>query len=248
MIAWLDPHDPFPPVDRALGPESEAPGLLAASAELSPQRLLIAYRQGIFPWYAQGQPVLWWSTDPRMVLRPEDFRVSTTFRKTLRRVLDDPAWEIRIDNGFRETMVACATTARPGQHGTWITEDVIQAYTSLHRRGYAHSVEAWYAGQRVGGLYGVALGRMFYGESMFAHRTDASKIALAALCAFLGGQGVAMIDCQQETEHLASLGGAPVPRAAFLAHVREAANAPAIVPWHFDKSVLRRWTVRNEQA
>ena len=183
-----------------------------------------------------------------MVLRPEDFRVSTTFRKTLRRVLDDPAWEIRIDHGFRETMVACATTARPGQHGTWITEDVIQAYTSLHRRGYAHSVEAWYAGERVGGLYGVALGRMFYGESMFAHRTDASKIALAALCAFLGGQGVAMIDCQQETEHLASLGGAPVPRAAFLAHVREAANAPAIVPWHFDKSVLRRWTVRNEQA
>ena len=135
MIAWLDPHDPFPPVDRALGPESEAPGLLAASADLSPQRLLIAYRQGIFPWYAQGQPVLWWSTDPRMVLRPEDFRVSATFRKTLRRVLDNPAWEVRIDHAFRETMIDCATTARPGQHGTWITEDVIQAYTALHRRG-----------------------------------------------------------------------------------------------------------------
>ncbi|MFJ4294052.1 leucyl/phenylalanyl-tRNA--protein transferase [Cupriavidus sp. NPDC089707] len=241
MIAWLDPHDPFPPVDEALGPDSDAPGLLAASRDLSPQRLLLAYRQGIFPWYSSGQPVLWWSTDPRMVLAPHALRVSATLRKTLRRVLRDADWEIRVDDDFLAVMRACAMTPRDGQDGTWITNDIIAAYGSLHRNGLAHSVESWYRGERVGGLYGVALGRMFFGESMFAHRTDASKIALAALCAFLGNHGVAMIDCQQETDHLASLGARPIPRAQFVAHVRAAAAQPAIHPWRFDKSVLECW-------
>jgi len=248
MITWLDPHDPFPPVERALGPGTDAPGLLAASRELSAQRLLLAYRQGIFPWYAEGQPVLWWSTDPRMVLPPQALRVSATFRKTLRRVLRDPDWEIRVDAGFTEVMQACALTPREGQHGTWITEDIIAAYGALHQNGLAHSVESWYRGERVGGLYGVALGRMFYGESMFARRTDASKIALAALCAFLGMHGVAMIDCQQETDHLASLGASPIPRAEFAAHVRLATRQPDIEPWRFDKTVLRHWTLAPDTA
>lgn len=241
MIAWLDPQDPFPPVEAALGPDSEAPGLLAASRDLSPQRLLLAYRQGIFPWYSSGQPVLWWSTDPRMVLPPPALRVSLNLRKTLRRVLRDADWEIRVDDDFPAVMRACATTPRDGQDGTWITDDIIAAYGTLHRNGMAHSVESWYRGERVGGLYGVALGRMFFGESMFAHRSDASKIALAALCAFLGNHGVAMIDCQQETDHLASLGARPIPRAEFVAHVRAATAQPAISPWRFDKSVLERW-------
>ncbi|QET01380.1 MULTISPECIES: leucyl/phenylalanyl-tRNA--protein transferase [Cupriavidus] len=248
MITWLDPQDPFPPVERALGPASDAPGLLAASRDLSPQRLLLAYRQGIFPWYSEGQPVLWWSTDPRMVLAPAALRVSSTLRKTLRRVLRDPAWEIRVDADFVAVMRACAMTPRDGQFGTWITDEIVAAYSALYRNGLAHSVEAWYEGKRVGGLYGVALGRMFYGESMFAHRTDASKIALAALCAFLVGHGVALVDCQQETEHLASLGASPIAREAFLAHVRAAAALPEIPDWRFDKSVLAHWAWRNSGA
>jgi len=242
MITWLDPQDPFPPVERALGRTSDAPGLLAASRDLTPQRLMLAYRQGIFPWYSEGQPVLWWSTDPRMVLSPRALKVSVSLRKTLRHVLRDPDWEIRVDDDFIAVMRACAMTPRDGQLGTWITDDIIAAYGGLHSVGLAHSVETWHRGKRVGGLYGVALGRMFYGESMFAHRTDASKIALAALCAFLDRNGVAMIDCQQETDHLASLGAQPIARAEFIAHVRTATAEPDIVPWHFDKSELARWT------
>lgn len=246
MITWLDPQDPFPPVERALGQASDAPGLLAASRDLTPQRLLLAYRQGIFPWYSEGQPVLWWSTDPRMVLAPQSLKISLSFRKTLRRVLRDPDWEIRVDHDFEAVMRACAMTPRDGQLGTWITDEIVAAYSALHRNGLAHSVETWYRGQRVGGLYGVALGRMFYGESMFAHRTDASKIALAALCGFLESHGVTMIDCQQETDHLASLGAEPIPRADFVAHVRTAASQPAIDPWRFDKSPLARWARPNQ--
>lgn len=249
MIAWLDPHDPFPDVEQALGAETDAPGLLAASRDLSPERLLIAYRQGIFPWYSSGQPVLWWSTNPRMVLKPEAFKVSSTFRKTLRRVETDPDWAIRVDTDFHAVMRACASAYRPGQHGTWITDEIRAAYSALYLQGMAHTVETWYKGERVGGLYGVALGRMFYGESMFTHRTDASKIALAALCAFLCKHDVAMIDCQQETEHLASLGASPIARTEFIDHVRRATALPSIVPWQFDKSVLSHWTRRHhEQA
>ena len=238
MVRWLHPSDPFPPLEDALGPTSGAPGLLAATAELTAARLLSAYRSGIFPWYSDDQPVLWWSPDPRMVLRPADFKATPSLRKTLRRVLRDDAWQIRVDASFADTMIACATAPRRGQDGTWITAAIVDAYTELHRHGFAHSVETWHRGERVGGLYGVALGRMFFGESMFARRTDASKIALAALAAHLRRSGVEMIDCQQNTSHLASLGGREIPRAAFVAHLRRAAAEPP-VPWDFDKSVLR---------
>lgn len=237
MVPWLSPDEPFPAVERALGASSGAPGLLAASADLLPSRLIDAYRRGIFPWYSDGQPVLWWSPDPRMVLRPDEFKVSPSFRKTLKRVLREDAWEIRVDNNFAAVMRACANAPRRGQRGTWITADVIDAYSTLHRIGDAHSIEAWFGGERVGGLYGVALGTMFFGESMFASVTDASKIALAALVAHLRRHGVELIDCQQNTAHLASLGGREISRKAFIAHVRTHVNA-APIPWKFDKAVL----------
>jgi leucyl/phenylalanyl-tRNA--protein transferase len=237
MVPWLAHDEPFPSVERALGESSGAPGLLAATADLLPSRLLDAYRHGIFPWYSDGQPVLWWSPDPRMILRPDEFKVSPSLRKTLKRVLRDDAWEIRVDAGFAAVMRACAQTPRRGQRGTWITADVVDAYSSLHRAGDAHSVETWLDGKRVGGLYGVSLGRMFFGESMFAAVTDASKIALAALVAHLRESGVEMIDCQQNTSHLASLGGREIARSAFIAHLRSRVIAPPIA-WRFDKTVL----------
>ena len=237
MVPWLAHDDPFPSVERALGASSGAPGLLAASADLLPSRLLDAYRHGIFPWYSDGQPVLWWSPDPRMILRPAEFKLSPSMRKTLKRVLRDDAWEIRVDADFPAVMRACARTPRRGQRGTWITSDVIDAYSSLHHAGDAHSVETWLDGERVGGLYGVSLGRMFFGESMFATVTDASKIALAALVAHLRRNKVEMIDCQQNTSHLASLGGREIARRAFVAHVRATVSAEPIA-WRFDKTVL----------
>lgn len=244
MVAWLEPNDPFPPVEAALDAGSDAPGLLAASCELTPQRLLLAYRNGIFPWYSEGQPVLWWSPDPRMVLCPAELSVSQTFRKTLRRVLRDPDWEIRVDAGFTDVMMQCALAPRRGQCGTWITDDIIAAYGALHTAGLAHSVETWWRGERVGGLYGVALGRMFYGESMFAQRTDASKIALAALASYARSTGIEMLDCQQSTAHLTSLGGREVSRRAFVAHVRRAiAETPPA--WRFDKRVLEGLVAGN---
>jgi leucyl/phenylalanyl-tRNA--protein transferase len=237
MVPWLRSDDPFPPLDHALGPASGAAGLLAATGELDAGRLLEAYRHGIFPWYSSGQPVLWWSPDPRMVLRPDAFHLSASFAKTLRRVMRDPAWEVRVDGNFTEVMRTCARAPRAGQDGTWITSEVIAAYTALHRQGLAHSVETWYEGQRVGGLYGVALGRMFFGESMFAFRTDASKIALAALVGHLRRHEVQMIDCQQNTSHLASLGAFEIARGDFVAHLRTVVDAPGI-PWPFDKTAL----------
>src|ERR1700722_13250339 len=174
MVPWLASDDPFPPVERALGETSGAPGLLAASAELSAARLVEAYTNGIFPWYSDGQPVLWWSPDPRMILRPAEFKVSPSLRKTLKRVLRDDAWEIRVDHDFAAVMRACALAPRHGQRGTWITADVVEAYSSLHRAGEAHSIETWFEGERVGGLYGVSFGRMFFGEWMFAEGTAGS--------------------------------------------------------------------------
>lgn len=237
MIAWLDDGAPFPPVERALPPRSDAPGLLAASADLDCPRLLDAYRHGIFPWYSDPQPVLWWSPDPRMVLRPPSFKVSHSLRKTLLRVLRDPAWEIRVDAGFADVMRACAGAPRKGQDGTWITPEIVAAYSALHEAGYAHSVEAWYAGRRVGGLYGVGIGRMLYGESMFALQPDASKIALAALVGQARREGVEMIDCQQNTAHLSSLGGTEISRRSFLEHLRGAVDATPI-SWRFDKTAI----------
>jgi leucyl/phenylalanyl-tRNA--protein transferase len=237
MVPWLDPDDPFPPVERALGHASGAPGLLAASSDLLPWRLLDAYRRGIFPWYSDGQPVLWWSPDPRMVLLPLEFKVSPSLRKTLKRVVRDPRWEIRVDEDFPAVMRRCAQAPRRGQRGTWITAEIIDAYASLHRNGNAHSIETWLDGRRVGGLYGVSLGRMFFGESMFADVSDASKIALAALVGHLRRHEIEMIDCQQNTPHLASLGGREIARTTFVAHVRTAVAAAGI-PWRFDKTAL----------
>jgi leucyl/phenylalanyl-tRNA--protein transferase len=237
MVPWLSPDDPFPPVERALGAASGAPGLLAASADLLPSRLIDAYRQGIFPWYSDGQPVLWWSPDPRMVLLPTEFKVSPSLKKALKRVLREDRWEVRVDCEFFSVMRSCAQAPRPGQRGTWITAQIIDAYSSLHRAGHAHSIETWLDGQRVGGLYGVSFGHMFFGESMFANVADASKIALAALIAHLRQHAVGLIDCQQNTTHLASLGGREIAREAFIAHVKHASAAPPI-PWRFDKTVL----------
>lgn len=232
MIPWLETNTPFPDVSHAL--TIDAPGLLAAGADLSPQRLLIAYQNGIFPWFSEGQPILWWSTDPRMVLHTDQFRISDSLRKTLRRVErsmhEGGRWQVRFDGAFEAVMRACAAPRSDGP-GTWISKDIITGYSGLHAMGHAHSAELWLDGELVGGAYGVCIGRMFYGESMFARVTDGSKIALAYLVAFLRSHGVAMIDCQQETGHLASLGAAPISRAAFLEHVRSSIREPGITHW-----------------
>ncbi len=218
-------NTPFPPLDKAL---ADPNGLLAASADLTPRRLLDAYRHGVFPWYSEGQPVLWWSPDPRMVLYVDEFRVSRSLRKTVRA----GRFEIRVDSAFREVMEGCAATPRPGQLGTWITPEVIDAYDALHGEGFAHSVESWQDGELVGGLYGVTLGRMFYGESMFAQIADASKVALVHLVAILRSNGMPLIDCQQETQHLARFGARPIARVVFAREVQALVNAPAPpLPW-----------------
>jgi leucyl/phenylalanyl-tRNA--protein transferase len=234
MIPWLDLDTPFPEVSEALTEADGAPGLLAAGADLSPRRLLQAYRRGIFPWYSEGQPILWWSTDPRMVLHTDRFKISPSLRKTLRKVERSRAeggpLQVRFDTAFEAVMHGCAEPRRDST-GTWISEDILRGYTGLHRMGYAHSSELWRGDTLVGGAYGVCIGRMFYGESMFARESDASKIALAYLVHFLQAHGVAMIDCQQETSHLASLGAAPISRSEFLAHLRQAVEAAPITEW-----------------
>jgi leucyl/phenylalanyl-tRNA--protein transferase len=226
MLTWIDDGMPLPPASSALGPHTEAPGLVAAGGRVTPERLAEAYRKGIFPWYGPGQPVLWWSPDPRMVLPVAEFRLSASLRKTLRRFLRTPGCEIRFDSAFRKVIQACALTPRPGQEGTWIVPAMVEAYTAWHHRGGVHSVETWVDGRLVGGLYFVAIGRMAYGESMFAHRTDASKIALAALVAACRARGVPLVDCQQNTGHLASLGAREIPRAAFEAHLAAHVDLP----------------------
>jgi len=208
MIPWLEGDAPFPPVDRALRRPN---GLLCAGGDLSPQRLLAAYRRGIFPWYSEGEPILWWSPDPRMVLLPEEARLSRSLLKTLRR----GQYQVRLDTAFAEVIRACGEP-RPGQDGTWITPEMQQAYLRLHELGHAHSVETWIDGVLAGGLYGIALGRAFYGESMFTRVRDASKIALAHLARYLERQGFAVIDCQMKTVHLASLGAREIRRGELL--------------------------------
>lgn len=225
-LPWLEPHAPFPPPDLAWGPDSPAPGLLAAGGTLDAAQLHSAYSQGIFPWFSAGQPILWWSPDPRMVLRPDAFRLQPSLRRTLRQFARRSSCAIRIDHDFGRVIRACAHTPRRGQGGTWITPGIIAAYEQLHAGGHAHSVETWIDGQLVGGLYCVALGRAVFGESMFAHASNASKIALAALVCLCRRHGVAFIDCQQNTAHLASLGAAEIPRQAFtqsIAHSQQLA-------------------------
>ena len=208
----------------------EPNGLLAAGADLSADRLIEAYSQGIFPWYSDGQPVLWWSPDPRMVLFVDEFKLSRSLTKTLRRLARGGDWTISRNRCFERVMQECSQP-RDGQDGTWITDDIIAAYGQLHRRGLAHSVEIWEGDELIGGLYGVALGRMFYGESMFARRTDASKVALASWVFQLRGLGFRVIDCQQNTGHLASLGAREIGRSSFLALVGQQSAQPA-PDWH----------------
>jgi len=230
MIPWLDRTDPFPPITSAL---ADPNGLLAASGGLELPRLLDAYRRGIFPWYSDGQPVLWWSPDPRMVLFPRELKISRSLCKSLR----NRNYEIRIDANFEAVMRACAAP-RDEHDGTWINEEMIDAYCALHRRGLAHSVETWLGGKLAGGLYGVALGRVFYGESMFTRVADASKIALAHLARQLERWEFGMIDCQVRTKHLASLGAREILRRNFMRRLEELVNYPdRIGRWQFDDNL-----------
>jgi leucyl/phenylalanyl-tRNA--protein transferase len=225
LIPWLGPEIAFPPLTRALAKPN---GLLCAGGDLSPQRLLAAYRNGIFPWYGEGEPLLWWSPDPRMVLIPSAFRLSRSLRKRLNK----RDYTVRCDSAFRTVMAACAAP-RAGASGTWILPDMQAAYARLHELGYAHCVETWIDGQLAGGLYGVAIGRAFYGESMFSRVSDASKIALAHLARYLVHRNFAVVDCQMNTAHLASLGAHEIPRDAFVAGLARWTNqgdAPARWP------------------
>ncbi len=234
MIAWLaHEQQPLPPASEALGAQSEAPGLLAAGGELSPRRLAEAYSRGVFPWYGEGQPVLWWSPDPRMVLPVAEFALSRSLRKTIGRFIATPGCELRIDNALEAVLQACATSPREGQDGTWIVPEMIAAYSAWPA---VHSFETWVDGELVGGLYGVCLGRMFYGESMFSRRTDASKIALAALVCFCREHGIDLIDCQQRTSHLASLGAREIPREVFERLITPRVRGPTLADWTYDRS------------
>lgn len=227
MIPWLHDNAPFPPLEQAL---DEPNGLLAAGGTLSTERLLSAYKQGIFPWSSEGQPLLWWSPDPRMILYTEQFKIS----RSLKKLLNHSPFIIRADSAFRAVMQACAEP-RLGQEGTWITAEMMTAYCELHRLGYAHSVEVWREEKLVGGLYGVAIGHIFFGESMFARESNASKLALARLVQFLRRCDVPLIDCQQETSHLASLGAQPVPRFQFASLLKSLVDLPPIPsPWRLE--------------
>ncbi len=206
-IFRLDERLVFPPPALA-----DPNGILAVGGDLRPERLLLAYSMGIFPWYSDGMPILWHSPDPRMVLTPATLHEGRSLRKVMRK----RPYDIRLDTAFADVIEACAETPREGQDGTWITDDMKEAYIDLHRRGLAHSAEAWHGERLVGGLYGVSIGGVFYGESMFAHAPDASKIAFVTLVHQLAGWGIELIDCQVHTDHLASLGAEEWPRAAFL--------------------------------
>jgi leucyl/phenylalanyl-tRNA---protein transferase len=214
-IYLLDDIDiEFPPAELA-----DVSGIVAVGGDLRPERLLEAYRHGIFPWYSDGQPILWHSPDPRFVLPLDGFHLPRSLKKVIAR----GTYEVRFDTAFDQVMRACAETTRPGQRGTWITDEMLAAYVELHRLGYAHSVESWSQdGKLAGGLYGVALGAVFFGESMFARAPDASKVALVSLVEWLRAKGFLFIDCQQETEHLGRFGAEPWPRDVFLLALSEA--------------------------
>jgi len=215
-ITWLSPQDApdhFPPVERAL---DDPAGLLAAGGDLSAQRLLAAYQRGIFPWYSAGQPVLWWSPDPRAVLLPREFRLTRSLAKTLR----NRGFELRVNGDFQGVIEGCAAP-RPHSPGTWLIPEMRAAYLDLHRLGFAHSVEAWLEGGLAGGLYGIRLGGVFFGESMFTRVRDASKAAMAHLVQLCLAEGIALIDCQLHSRHLASLGSRQIPRRQFQALLRQ---------------------------
>jgi len=239
LIPWLNDNTPFPPVESALLSPN---GLLAAGGSLSTLNMLDAYRHGIFPWFSPGEPILWWSPDPRMVLLSGEFKASHSLIKVLR----NRAYEVRIDTAFEQVMRACAEP-RDRHGGTWISEDMIAAYCTLHQSGYAHSVEVWMEGELAGGLYGVSIGHMFYGESMFSRVSNASKIALAHLAKQLErwqlgrstGFGTGMIDCQMYTPHLASLGAREIPRSEFIARLQELVHCTPVTNWQFDTELFK---------
>ncbi len=243
-LPWLDPGDPFPQASEAWDGSQPAPGLLAAGGSLDVETLLRAYAGGIFPWFSEGQPILWWSTDPRMVLFTAEFRLHRSLRKTLQKFVADPRCEIRFDTAFAQVIRACAASPRDGQSGTWIVPEMVRAYEALHDAGHAHSIETWIDGRLAGGLYCVALGKAVYGESMFTRVPDASKIALAALVAFCRAHGIPCIDCQQNTSHLASLGAREIPRGEFVAAVarrtKERGPQWKFEPVYWDELLLRK--------
>ena len=215
-LSWVESQSPLPSVDAAWGPDSDAPGLLAAGADLGVERLLEAYSHGIFPWFNPDQPVLWWSPDPRMVLQTANFKLHRSLRKTLSRYASHPQFELCFDKAFDRVIEACAQSPREGQKGTWIVPQMVEAYKALHQAGYAHSAETWLDGQLVAGLYFVCIGQAVFGESMFSTLSDGSKMALAALVNVCNQHGIQAIDCQQNTAHLASMGASEMTRAAFL--------------------------------
>lgn len=230
MIPWLVADTPFPPVAQALRHPN---GLLAAGGNLSATRLLDAYRHGIFPWFSADEPLLWWSPDPRMVLMPDEFRVSRSLGKVLRKRM----FGVSFDSAFEQVMRECAAP-RTGHTGTWIHEEMVAAYRKLHEMGYAHSVEVWHGDELAGGVYGVAIGRMFYGESMFSRRPNASKVALACLSRQFERWKYGMIDCQMYTPHLASLGARLIPRDEFIIRLQELVNCAPVTEWRFDPDLF----------
>jgi len=234
QITWISSDDPpasFPDIETAF----EVPdGLLAAGGDLSPERLIFAYRHGIFPWYDDGQPILWWSPDPRCVLRPHEFHVS----RRLRRALPRCNFDVSFNQAFAEVITACAED-RNGQQGTWITAEMISAYTKLHRQGWAHSIEIWHQGRLEGGLYGLSIGRVFFGESMFSRQSNASKAAMLALCRHLVSHDFEILDCQVESPHLISLGASLMPRPRFAAILRHACES---------NSKFRGWPAGHRQV
>ena len=242
QIIWLGPQDPFPDPLTHADPDPSVPGLVAVSERIYPGQLARAYQSGIFPWYSDNQPVLWWSPDPRMVLDPANFKCSDSFKKHLRHFCQDLESEVLVDADFGAVVRACATSKRKDQDGTWITHEIMEAYTALHEQGHAHSIAVAHQGQLIGGLYCVSFGAMVFGESMFSYETNASKLALAALSAWCLQNQVGMIDCQQETAHLRSLGAAPIPRPQFLAKLQTSLIPSNIErPWTFNKNILAHW-------
>lgn len=243
-LPWLEPGQPFPPVEQTWGQGTPIPGLLAAGGALDIPTLVQAYSQGIFPWFSEDQPILWWSPDPRMVLQVANFRLHPSLRKEIRAGLRSGRLAVQFDTAFERVISHCAHTPRKGQRGTWILPEMVAAYTALHHAGHAHSVETWWDGELVGGLYCVNLGQMVFGESMFSHRSNASKIALAALVAHCNAWGAESIDCQQNTGHLASLGACEMPRSHFIQIVQRQLRFQR-PNWEFNSVYWNTWLSRS---
>jgi len=242
QIQWLGPHDPFPNPLGDVDPDPNVPGLMAVSERIYPGQLERAYQAGIFPWYSDNQPVLWWSPDPRMVLNPHNFKCSTSLKKQIRQFCQQDQSNIAVNADFSAVVRACATSKRKDQDGTWITHEIMDAYTTLHEQGYAHSIAITDSGQLIGGLYCVSFGAIVFGESMFSYKSNASKLALAALSAWCIEHQIKLIDCQQETTHLRSLGARPIPRSQFLVDLQSSLNQTNIDrSWTFDKTILTYW-------